>query len=297
MMCLLGKEIDDATDAFVCPRPNTLDLCMAPGGYSSSVLDRHPDATIKGISLPRELGGYFVRLDHGRKDPRVQVEFMDLTMLASEFGVYPDKIPPEHPEASKFNNARPFYGQEFDIVICDGQVLRSHHREERREWGEAARLTLSQLILALQRIKTGGTLMMLLHKIEAWNTCTLLRTFEAFSSVAVFKPKMTHAQRSSFYLIAKNVQPKSEPAKEAVKSWKKTWYEKTFGDTSYAEYQSREEINAFLAEFGPRLVELGNPIWETQARGLERAPYITPRHSGGSASGVGGGPSFQSAQE
>jgi 23S rRNA U2552 (ribose-2'-O)-methylase RlmE/FtsJ len=283
MMQSLGQEIDAATGAFFCPHPNTLDLCMAPGGYSASVLYRHPDATIRGISLPRTLGGHNLRVYHGKMDPRVQVQFMDLTMLASEFGVCLDDIPSGHPEASKFNSVRPFYGQEFDIVICDGQVLRTHHRAEWRVSCEAPRLTVSQLILGLQRIKTGGTLIMLLHKIEAWSTSTLLKTFDAFSSVVVFKPEKKHGQRSSFYLVAKNVQPESEAAKEAVKKWKKTWYATTFEGDSAQEYPNEEAEAAFLEEFGPRLVELGHTIWETQARALERAPYVRSGCSGRTA--------------
>ena len=37
---------------------------------------------------------------------------------------------------------------------------------------------------------------------------------------------------------------------------------------------------AFVAEFGPRLVELGCAIWVTQARALERAPYVGSNCSG-----------------
>jgi hypothetical protein len=54
----------------------------------------------------------------------------------------------------------------------------------------------------------------LLHNIEAWNTCTLLKAFDSFSSIVLFKPEKKYATRSSFYLVAKNVQPESEPAKE-----------------------------------------------------------------------------------
>jgi len=257
---------------------------MAPGGYSASVLDRHPDASIRGISLPPSLGGHILRVSDGLRDPRVQVQFMDLTMLASEFGVCLDDIPPRHPEASQFNDARPYCGEEFDIVICDGQVLRTHRRKEWRERREATRLAVSQLILGLQRIKTGGTFIMLLHKVEAWRTCTLLKAFDAFSSLVLYKPEKTFAQRSSFYLVAKNVQPQSEPAKEAVKEWKKTWYTTTFGGDDRAgsdlEAPSEDAVDAFLADFGRRLVELGHTVWETQACALERAPYVKLSPSG-----------------
>jgi hypothetical protein len=37
---------------------------------------------------------------------------------------------------------------------------------------------------------------------------------------------------------------------------------------------SEEVVTAFLQEFGPRLVELGSPIWEMQANALKRASYV-----------------------
>jgi len=276
MMRSLGKEMDATTGAFFCPHryPHILDLCMAPGGYTASVLDRHPNASVRGISLPTSLGGHNLLVPHDEMDPRVQVRLVDITMLASEFGVCSDDIPYGHPEASQFNGAQPYHGEEFDIVFCDGQVLRTHPRAEWREHCEATRLTVSQLILGLQRIKTGGTFIMLLHKMEAWNTCTLLKAFEAFSTVVLFKPQRSHATRSSFYLVAKNVQPESSAAKEAVQEWKKVWFETTFEGDATREGPSEGVVNAFLTDYGPRLVELGRGIWEIQARALESAPYI-----------------------
>ncbi|KAF8226608.1 hypothetical protein L208DRAFT_1406817 [Tricholoma matsutake] len=280
----LGKEIDDATGAFCYPHPHTLDLCMAPGGYSATVLDGHPDATIRGVSLPRSLGGYRLMVRYDRRDPRVQVRFMDITMLAAEFGVRLNDIPSHHPDASQFVSDRPFLGQDFDIVICDGQVLKEHIRGEWREYYEATRLLMSQLILGLQRIKKGGTFVMLLHKFATWYTCTLLKTFDAFSSVTLFKPESMHAKKSTFYLVAKNVQPQSGPAKEAVKEWKRVWYLATFGGDegrgSFQEDPSEELVAAFLEEFGSRLVQLGETIWGVQTRALENAPYARKGHLG-----------------
>lgn len=96
-------------------------------------------------------------------------------MFAKEFGV--DEVPCTHPGHDSFSLERPFINQRFDFVICDGQVLRTHKRPEYRERTEANRLTSSQLILALQRIRHGGTLVILLHKIEALDTMELLYLF------------------------------------------------------------------------------------------------------------------------
>ena len=70
---------------------------------------------------------------------------------------------------------------------------------------------------------------MLLHKIEAWDTTELLYLFSRSSSIKVFKPRTKHAIRSSFYLIARNVQQNSDAAKLAVAMWKPAWWHATFG--------------------------------------------------------------------
>jgi hypothetical protein len=158
----------------------------------------------------------------------------------------------------------PFINQRFDLVICDGQVLRTHKRPEYLERTEANRLTSSQLILALQRIRHGGTLIILLHKIESLDTMELLYLFSQFSDIEVFKPLRKHAIRSTFYLIAKNVQPSAEAGRVAVIAWKKAWWNATFGgeqgvgarrleiDDNYAQ--------GFIDSFGDRFTTLARPV-------------------------------------
>lgn len=70
---------------------------------------------------------------------------------------------------------------------------------------------------------------MLLHKIEAWNTVELLYAISQFSPVQVFKPEKKHGIRSSFYLIARKVQPNTEAAILTIASWKRAWWHATFG--------------------------------------------------------------------
>jgi hypothetical protein len=126
---------------------------------------------------------------------------------------------------------RPFKYDPGHLVFCDGIVLRTHKRGYHRQdkGTEVTRLISAQLILALTRIKTGGTLVMLLHKLDTWQTANLLYTFSKFSNIKLFKPCNHHKTRSSFYMIAKNVDEKSEHAKSALKSWRENWYKATFG--------------------------------------------------------------------
>jgi 23S rRNA U2552 (ribose-2'-O)-methylase RlmE/FtsJ len=270
-----------ATDAFTPTDSGTtetraLNVCMAPGGYTWSLLKANPTASICGITLPLELGGHPMLLPFGDDDPRVEVKFMDITMLATEYGTSIPDIPPTHPEASKFSDERPYKDLSFDIVLCDGQVLRTHTRPECRQNHEAFRLLTSQLVFGLQRIRPGGTFIILLHKVDAWVSIKLLSSFDLFSRIQLFKPKKIHGSRSSFYLVAKNVQPDHEEAINSIKKWKLSWWKATFGGDSYSgevEEDEESDVCSVLDSFGPRLVDLGRGIWDIQLKALKRASY------------------------
>lgn len=281
----LGKELDDKTQAFYVRKKlgaavTSLNLCMAPGGYTWYFLERNPTARAFGITLATEDGGHPMYLPHGKDDERVKVEFMDITMLTSEFGTPLKDVSPQHPEANKFNAVRPFQGEVFDVVICDGQVLRVH-QHERSPAREIVRLLVSQLILGLQRIKTGGKFIILLHKVDVWDNMILLKTFETFSNIHLYKSEKVHSVRSSFYLVAKNVDPECAAATEAVKNWKMVWWRATFGGESGTgldpEEPSDEEVQNVLDEYGPRLSQLGGPIWSIQFEAMKKAQFMRDR--------------------
>jgi 23S rRNA U2552 (ribose-2'-O)-methylase RlmE/FtsJ len=271
MMQQIGDELEGQTHALSQASEGTqevriLDLCMAPGGYSASALKYNPGAKAFGITLPPTQGGHKVLLKPSA------VLYLDITMLATEFGL--ENPPAAHPEHKKFLNERPYSEYKFHLIFCDGQVLRTHQRAEHREKHEARRLTVSQLILALQRIRPGGTMIVLLHKVGAWDTVELLYHFNKFSSVQLFKPNKIHALRSSFYLVAKNVQPDADCAKMALDSWKRSWWNATFGGehgTGGPEVKSSTDyVQTVLDEFGSQLIELGRPVWQIQAIALNR---------------------------
>lgn len=257
-----NKSVDDV---------EILDLCMAPGGYTASALKYNPAAKAVGITLPPDQGGHQVFLN----SPRSTVYYRDITMFAKEYGV--DKVPVSHPAHASFSDERPFLNQRFDLVFCDGQVLRTHKRPEYRERTETNRLRVSQLILALQRIRPGGTLIMLLHIIEAFDTIELLYRFSQFSDIQVFKPARKHAIRSTFYLIAKNVKPKSGPARLAVKAWKQAWWDATFGGAEGVGVPTADMDDDYaqsvIDAFGGRLARLARPVWRIQADALSRTDF------------------------
>ena len=273
----IGREIDQKTGVFSSighstNHPKFLDLCMAPGGFSQFLIDLYPNAEVCGISLPPSSGGHEMLLD--LEDPRVKVQLLDITMLASEMQTSEKdtlKIPQNHPDAGNFRTDRPYLSETFDLVICDGQVLRTHERLEYRERVEAGRLFVSQLVIGLSRIRKGGTMVVLLHKLEAWRNMKLLDVFNKFSYVQLFKPQRRHALRSSFYMIATDVQPQNPYASEAVDSWKKAWIVATFG--SPEEKSSLEQVQEVLTSFGEQYLRLGNPIWSIQKIALEKSNF------------------------
>ncbi|KAL5354158.1 hypothetical protein ACLOAV_000243 [Pseudogymnoascus australis] len=271
MMQEIGDEMHERTRC-LSPQPNSggnmniLDICMAPGGYTASALKYNPRATAFGISLPPEQGGHEVLLPRNRST----ILFLDVTMLAKEYGL--ETIPPTHPDPTSFLDERPYFNQTFQLIFCDGQVLRTHERPDYREHYEARRLTVSQLILALQRIRAGGTIVVLLHKIEAWENFQLLYRFSGFSSIQVFKPVKKHSKRSSFYLVASGVHPDSDAAKLAVEEWKQVWRDATFGGENgtgdRGSTADEDHVRLVLDQFGSQFAELARPIWEIQEKAL-----------------------------
>ncbi|KAF3765351.1 hypothetical protein M406DRAFT_338832 [Cryphonectria parasitica EP155] len=287
MMQAIADEMQRMTGAFtICDRAYSavdndrqrriLDCCMAPGTYLQAALEHNPGAGALAFTLPPPLGGHKLLLEEDETRGLV-IKLLDVTMLAADMGVTPDEIPPDHPDAAAFLPQQVEPGRHFDLVLCDGQVLRTHepHRAAYRERREARRLTLTQLILGLEHLRPGGTMIVLLHKVEAWDTACLVRTFHAFSTVRLFKPRRGHAKRSSFYMIATNIRAEDQAAVAAVEEWKATWKVATFAsEDEYA--ASRQEcvgVDELLDQFGPELISLGHHVWRVQAEALEKAPF------------------------
>ncbi|MCJ1293213.1 hypothetical protein MMC34_004766 [Xylographa carneopallida] len=282
MMRQIAEELHSQTQALSPPVISgdvirVLDLCMAPGGYSAAALGINNGAVVCGISLPPSDGGHNLHLRSDRP-ARVECLFLDIAMLANEFSATP--VPHRHPEHMRFITDRPYFGQSFQLVFCDGQVLRTHTRPKHREDFEALRLTTSQLILALQRIDTGGTLIMLLHRVDSWQCIQLLYQFSQFAQIQLFKPQKKHALRSSFYLVAKNMQPDHQAAQLAVQQWKDAWWRGTFGGAEgiglVRELVSPNIMQTILDEFGDKLIDLARPVWQIQ---LEALPLVSGEKS------------------
>lgn len=279
MMLTIGSELQASKhiipDRTEIEELEVLDICMAPGGYSASALRYNERAKVYGLSLPEEEGGHEILLPNWQEDPRVQVHLLDVTMLDAELG-YPNLLPFDHPWAPYFSNFRPYPGQKFDLIFCDGQVLRTHDRAVGSKF-EASRLTTAQLILAFQKIRKGGTIVMLLHGLNKPHNVNLLEGFSEISEIDVFKPSRSHADRSSFYLVAKNLNPKHPRACQMLGEFKESWKVNTlevFGPELDEDNVERGleigKMEDILQSFGETLIRLGEPLWKTQKKALER---------------------------
>lgn len=267
------------TGAFTIARetsdePSILSLCTAPGGFLATSMKMHPTAHALAFSLPTAQGGYKVQVPDS---PKLDLRFVDVTMLAEDLGV--TQIPADHPDAKSFLLRQIPREQLFDLVFCEGRVVRKHLQThaENRALREKRRLECAQLALALEHLRDGGTMVVVAGRIESMRTLSILHTLQKFSSVTLYKHPRYHAQRSSFYMVAANVRVQHPVAVHALQMWKSMWRVATFGDEEA--YQAELAANfldmrVFLRDFGDELVRLGRKIWETQAEALSQATYV-----------------------
>lgn len=274
MMQRVGAKMQEATGVFTfsSKRPSMLALGCAPGGFIGTALKVNPDVQIIGITLPVKDKGVECLV----RNRRLSLIEADVTMLAADLGMAESDIPADHPDAHNFLARQIRPRQQFDLVTCEGGVLRTHEVASYREHREASRLKTSQLAIALARVRPGGAMVVLMHKAETRNSLCLFYTFSRFAKVRLFKPDVQHQHRSSFYMIATDVQSQGEAAQRAVRQWTGEWEAATFGtDDEY-----REEIrgNALdtdevLKEFGEEWVEMCREVWNLQIQGLQKKSF------------------------
>ena len=212
---------------------------------------------------------------------------LDLISLMGDMGI-DNEVPNERSDFGKFRRKEILAGRQFDLIFCDCQVLRNHMKNatDHRQQREATRLTRSQFLTALRRVAVGGTIVIRLHKMDAWETALTLRAVDQFASIQVFKPTVGHCDDSSFYLVAKDVQPGHEEALKAIIAWSKSWKEATFGREG-AEVQgeaapesvsmgkvTEDQVTEFLDEYGTRLATLGDDTWKIQKDAIDNADWF-----------------------
>lgn len=274
MMNRVGNKMQQATGVFslTSKRPTMLALGFAPGGFVGEALKVNPNIQVVGVTLPIKENG----VESLVRSPRLDLIQADVTMLAVDLGVPLDEISADHPDAKRFLKRAIRPRQQFDLVTCEGGVLRTHQIASYRENREAHRLKASQLAIALARVKPGGSMIVLMHKAETWNSLSLFYKFSKFSKVRLFKPEVEHQHRSSFYMIATSIATQSEAAQNAVKQWTTEWKTATFGtDEDYTKECKGNalDVDEVLKEFGESWVDLCREVWARQIKGLERNSF------------------------
>ncbi|KAH7161244.1 hypothetical protein EDB81DRAFT_755816 [Dactylonectria macrodidyma] len=277
-MRYVAQNLHRVTKAFdfskIPNQPAILDTCFAPGGFVTFFLKEYPGARVKAMTLPIEQGGHRVLLSHDNLD----IEYLDVTMLAGDMGVTEDDVPDSYPDKDALIFHKTLSAEDkFDLALCDGQVLRTQSPSEWEEFSGVSPLATSQFALSLEHLKPGGTMVILLHRLEAWRTVKLLHTLRKFSLVQLYKYPYWSAVESSFYGVAKNVQSDGLLAAKAIADWKDDW--KTFNLLTLGananpnkEFPAdNEDAQAVLKDFGEELVQIGKIIWETQEEALHRA--------------------------
>lgn len=110
-----------------------------------------------------------------------------------------------------------------------------------------------------------------------------IRTFDRFASITLFKPLAAHKSRSSFYLVAQNIQPDHEDALTGIQDWTKSWKDATFhnltGGDAFSGYRGddvvlKEQVTEAMDEFGERLIMLGENPWKIQKEAIEKSSWF-----------------------
>ena len=179
--------------------------------------------------------------------------------------------------------------ERFQLVIIDGHALRTYispmqsRLDDIKEAHTAYRdsLHIAQVIIALEAVRPGGTIMTRLSHIESFPATHILYLLDQLSDeLVVYKPRSMHAYRGTFYVVAKGVCHRSpavtlELKARYVAGLRRLWSELRWGGPSGgARRMSSTDLDfvvsteKILGEYLDRLIELGRGVWRAQAQGL-----------------------------
>lgn len=239
-----------------------------PGGFSSYVLRKTPEATGIGISLPTESGGYELAIPEELR-PRIDLHIVDLTT----FDLAPSIPKPASPAQDL--TPLPFQLASMDLVLCDGQwVLNPDNFQRPWNW---TRLLISQLLIALRAVSPGGTIFFRLSSVERTLTGRILLAMCRIANlVRTTKSSRFQAVRSYFYVLVQRVNTDSEEYKKLVGALERLWYIMTFeGAEGYGRdiTQDDEDMITSSEELTSEqglmnIVQLGTPVWNIQHKAL-----------------------------
>ncbi|KAG9048598.1 hypothetical protein FS837_012453 [Tulasnella sp. UAMH 9824] len=238
-------------------------------GYSKCIMETNPMATGTGVCLPVHDGGHLFMLPKYLRD-RYTVHYADMTMYNLRNGT-----------GKGYASPPPFRPASFDLVVADGHPL--HTREFNARVPHV--LVVTQLIIAVNAVKEGGTIFIKLSKFASFNTASILYLLDSIcSSMETVKPRTVHGNRGTFYTIVRGVQ-RGEALKRCLNvlhQMRQDFLNSVLGSSGiWPAYERITTIEQLKECYIPRLIELGTPVWEVQKEHL--AWFIQNKGSGGSA--------------
>lgn len=238
-----------------------LDLGCCPGGFTAYILEKNKIARGLGISLPTEDGGHAYCLDNRlRRQTFISQDLtkFQLSSSAPVAGMNLKAVP------------RDIEKRQFDLAVLGASPLSSWRGNR-----DSDLLLVSQLVLGLQGVKTGGTIIVLLHNPESSQTARVLYLLDKISKkLTAHKPTSVHSDRSSFYAIAQGVGlgKGEEVTRNAyLDGLRRLWSEMSRAGRKMVEEDldfivTMDEVSRSCVAW---LVELCGKIWEIQLRALE----------------------------
>ncbi|QRV82064.1 ribosomal RNA large subunit methyltransferase J [Ceratobasidium sp. AG-Ba] len=223
----------------------TIDECddtrCCPGGYATYVMRACPDSTGMGISLPVSEGGHGPAIPPDLL-PRIELKMHDLM----SYDLAPSK-PKPYSLAGLSLSRVPFKPNSFDFVICDGHYLRLSPDNDRRPWNWT-RLLISQLLLGLRAVSSGGSMFIKLAHVERPLTARILLALCRIGNhVRTIKSQHIHVYRGSFYVSVQGVRTESDEYDQLLKGLERLWYVMTFeGRDGYGRDITWEEQDSVM---------------------------------------------------
>ncbi|KAF9557358.1 hypothetical protein CPC08DRAFT_668740 [Agrocybe pediades] len=265
----LLEEIDHGVRCIPRREVNFLDLGCSPGGFSSYVLAQNHLSTGCGISLPVADGGHEFCLENPLRS-RYTLFSANMTYYAlAPAAIGNPRFFPLPAEVASRN---------FDIVLLDGHQLRTQTGS--LPW-DRDRLLISQIIIAMQAIKVGGTIIMKLslpHKVIPAKIAYMFKTISG--NIQRWKPRTMHANRGTFYLVARRVGSVDQGERNRdmfSHALRQLWSELTFGGENRAgrfmvprDLDFAVTTDELVENNVGWLVKFGIPLWEVQKMSLRK---------------------------
>lgn len=174
------------------------------------------------------------------------------------------------------------------MILLDGHALRIYRHpleptpEEYKFVHGVYRdnLLISQLIIGLESVSPGGTLVMKLSHIECFPSAMLIYLLDHIcDKLIVHKPRTMHANRGTFYVVAKgacNVHH-AKARKQYLCGLRELLVELRSGGPEgrgrmllLGDLDFVATVETILGDYLDRLIELGRGVWSTQVEGLGR---------------------------